>query len=129
MEKGQKVKRLGKIWGYVPQTYSREQYEVACLGEGVTPMSDTEIKKSSYGIIYGDADMQPAEIAIGFALARPRLRAIEAEAKEARAALIKETQAEELMIKAGCGHMVRRSQLMAASLGTCCPDCYDKMSD
>lgn len=33
------------------------------------------------------------------------------------------------MVRAGCGHMVSSSQLMYASRGTCCPDCYDSMSD
>lgn len=33
------------------------------------------------------------------------------------------------LVKAGCGHMVSKSEQMSASLGTSCPDCYDKMSD
>lgn len=32
------------------------------------------------------------------------------------------------LIKCSCGHSVPQSQVMNASLGTSCPDCYDKMS-
>ena len=28
-----------------------------------------------------------------------------------------------------CGHRVPAAQVMSASLGTACPDCYDRMSD
>ena len=34
-----------------------------------------------------------------------------------------------VMTRAGCGCVVPRRQLMSASLGTSCPDCYDRMSD
>jgi predicted Zn-ribbon and HTH transcriptional regulator len=33
------------------------------------------------------------------------------------------------MVKCDCGHTVERSQVMSASLGTSCPDCYDEMSN
>lgn len=29
----------------------------------------------------------------------------------------------------GCGAIVGRAMLMSASLGTACPDCYDRLSD
>jgi hypothetical protein len=32
-------------------------------------------------------------------------------------------------VKCDCGHSVPASQVMSASLGTACPDCYDRMSD
>lgn len=32
------------------------------------------------------------------------------------------------MVDCRCGHRVRRSQVMSASRGTACPDCYDRMS-
>ena len=32
------------------------------------------------------------------------------------------------MILCDCGHEVRAGQVMSASLGTSCPDCYDDMS-
>lgn len=32
------------------------------------------------------------------------------------------------LVRCSCGHSVPRSQVMSASLGTSCPDCYDDMS-
>ena len=32
------------------------------------------------------------------------------------------------LVKCDCGHSVPQTQVMTASLGTSCPDCYDKMS-
>ena len=33
------------------------------------------------------------------------------------------------LVKCVCGHRVPRSLVMNASMGTSCPDCYDRMSD
>lgn len=33
------------------------------------------------------------------------------------------------MITCNCGHTVHETAVMSASLGTSCPDCYDRMSD
>lgn len=33
------------------------------------------------------------------------------------------------MVMASCGHTVSRTILMSASMGTTCPDCYDRMSE
>jgi hypothetical protein len=33
------------------------------------------------------------------------------------------------MVMCDCGHEVPASQAMSASMGTSCPDCYDRMSD
>lgn len=33
------------------------------------------------------------------------------------------------MVRCDCGHMCPRNLVMSASLGTCCPGCYDRMSD
>jgi hypothetical protein len=33
------------------------------------------------------------------------------------------------MVQCDCGHTVAVGQRMMASLGTSCPDCYDRMSD
>ena len=32
------------------------------------------------------------------------------------------------MFKCACGHTIPRMSVMSASLGTSCPDCYDRMS-
>jgi hypothetical protein len=33
------------------------------------------------------------------------------------------------MVRCSCGHTVPSSSVMSASLGSSCPDCYDRMSD
>jgi len=33
------------------------------------------------------------------------------------------------MISCDCGHKISQNLVMSASLGTSCPDCYDRMSD
>lgn len=33
------------------------------------------------------------------------------------------------LVKCSCGHSVPRTQVMSASLGTSCPECYDRMSN
>ena len=33
------------------------------------------------------------------------------------------------MVKCSCGHTVPSHSVMSASLGSSCPDCYDRMSD
>jgi hypothetical protein len=37
-------------------------------------------------------------------------------------------KAPEKLVKCSCGHSVPRAQVMSASLGSSCPDCYDRMS-
>lgn len=34
----------------------------------------------------------------------------------------------DVMVKCACGHTVLKNIVMNASLGTCCPECYDRMS-
>jgi len=36
---------------------------------------------------------------------------------------------ENAMVLCACGHTVPRSEVMMASMGSSCPDCYDRMSD
>ena len=33
------------------------------------------------------------------------------------------------LVQCACGHRVPRSQVMSSSMGTSCPDCYDRMSE
>ena len=33
------------------------------------------------------------------------------------------------LVKCSCGHTVPKNQVMSASLGSSCPNCYDRMSD
>lgn len=34
-----------------------------------------------------------------------------------------------LLVQCDCGHWLKRESVMHASLGTACPDCYDRLSD
>lgn len=40
---------------------------------------------------------------------------------------ILKNQPAQKLVKCSCGHAVPQSQVMMASLGTSCPDCYDEM--
>lgn len=31
--------------------------------------------------------------------------------------------------KCSCGHTIQKSLVMSSSMGSCCPDCYDRMSE
>jgi hypothetical protein len=33
------------------------------------------------------------------------------------------------MVMCNCGHRIEKNMVMSASMGTSCPDCYDRMSD
>jgi hypothetical protein len=64
----------------------------------------------------GEVELAEADVA--------RVEALLAEAKAKREAKLAQVE----MVKCSCGHTVPRSQVMSASLGTSCPDCYDRMS-
>ena len=38
-------------------------------------------------------------------------------------------QTQPIMIRCDCGHTISKNLVMSASLGTSCPDCYDRMDD
>jgi hypothetical protein len=37
-------------------------------------------------------------------------------------------RAQTALVRCSCGHSVERALVMSASLGSCCPDCYDRLS-
>ena len=51
------------------------------------------------------------------------------ESNERRETRRAKQQESDPMMRCDCGHTVRRSWVMNASLGTSCVDCYDRMSD
>jgi hypothetical protein len=53
---------------------------------------------------------------------------IAADARKLEAALVT-AQPRSETVKWGCGHSVAAKLVMSASKGTCCPNCYDRMSD
>jgi len=56
---------------------------------------------------------------------RELIKAIEGKKEEKADVVVKEVEVEVLC---SCGHMVPKSLVMTASFGTCCPECYDRMS-
>ena len=46
-----------------------------------------------------------------------------------KSAAIREAQKQVKMVMCDCGHRVPQNSVMQASMGTSCPDCYDRMSN
>jgi len=107
-----------------PWDLSRSEYEAACALVGVEALSDADC--TSYGVRHGEFSVSEYAVAVcvQMALSSRRGRAVEAE----QAARPKTQPREVGMVLCDCGHRVPRGQRMVASLGTCCPDCYDRMS-
>jgi hypothetical protein len=51
------------------------------------------------------------------------------EANEVMDARIEACRARIPMVKCSCGHTIPKDQVMSASMGSSCPDCYDRMSN
>ena len=110
------------------QAQTREGYEQVCAECGVTPQPDAEILRRAYALHYAEYRRETwqamrREDRVLFKLGRVRLLCAEAELKRARSrpASVRE-------IRANCGHLIPANLLMNASMGTACPDCYDRMS-
>lgn len=50
-------------------------------------------------------------------------------AKTANPSPKKTDASQPVMLKCSCGHTIAKHLVMSASMGTSCPDCYDRMSD
>ena len=61
---------------------------------------------------------------------REELKALISKAKAAKAEEVVEAEAVEAEeeVLCSCGHSVPKSMVMSSSSGTCCPECYDRMS-
>lgn len=106
----------------------RETYERLCQATGVDAIPDGEIS-DNYGIRYGDFSMShySEETRDRMHLARRRQSALEDEAKARRAQ--QPATSAPIISCPNCGRETYRSNLMNASLGTACPECYDDLSD
>jgi len=114
---------------------SREEYVAACAKFGVRARSDAEC--DSYGVRYGEfgpyhagyrMEAYTPEFCVEMALARRRLNGIEAERKAQPRAKRQPDYPEGRRLDCGC-IVFFKSEVMRASLGTSCADCYDRMSD
>ena len=75
---------------------------------------------NSYAIKYYDYSFAEA----------PAFKALQAEEalRVSEAAVAKTVAVQVSMVKCSCGHTVSSTMVMSASMGTACPDCYDRMS-
>lgn len=112
----------------------RETYEKLGSELHINTMSDADV--DSYGVRYGEFRLDVPGVRSGTPLARMleidlahlRMRGIDQEraAQPKPAPKLDYPQGRKL----DCGHTVyHQSEVMSASLGTSCPDCYDRMSD
>lgn len=108
--------------------WDRGTYEAACTTAAIVPQTDVEIVERGCALRYAEYDRptwrqtmtRPQRV--GHLLAACRLSGIDSERKPQAAAPVE-------MVKCNCGHSVPRVQVMNASTGTSCPDCYDRMSE
>lgn len=102
---------------------TREGYEATCRELGITPMSDAELYRISYALKYGDFS------GVADQLSRPVHCAwLDELERQRQAAAFAKITVPPANVVADCGHICAETVLMHASLGTSCPDCYDRMS-
>ena len=103
----------------------RAEYETACTAKGIQAVSDAAWERWDYYAAGGskeDRELHWTRQQSFFGEQH------ESEAKAETKVEPKAVVAEE-MVKCSCGCTVARSEVMYASMGTSCPDCYDSMSD
>ena len=113
------------VMATVPDQLSDEAYRQVCNENGLAVM---DMVKSAYGIKY--AEITPkhgATMMIQYAVALRRLNTIESEPKAAPATRPDDYPAGR---KLDCGCTVySQNEVMTASFGSSCSECYDRMSN
>ena len=113
----------------IPAKLTREMYETLCNEQNVQMRSDAEIIAREYGLVNAEFSRSDwmamsREKRVAWQIEPRRLAGIKAERKSGggqRAAVE--------MVHCDCGHDVPKNQVMRASCGTACADCYDRMSE
>lgn len=107
---------------------SADVYATLCATHGV---QSHESDLNSYAIQFGEFDAvgHGVKTMIEMRLARTRRTTRINEVKQARAAQPKRPAPVVEMVTCDCGCEIDKRLVMRASLGTSCPDCYDRMSD
>lgn len=121
----------------LPPIDSREIYEAECARVGVKPLTDDEIKALSYGMEYGNYNMNHylEEYTYDhrrYTLAQRYYRSVLRQsvlAEEERERAQISWRPEEMIECPGCRRLTAKRMLMAASFGLVCADCYDTYSD
>lgn len=116
------IAHIEKLVSLPESVLSRKEYIEACELFNVDIECDEHINSNerAYSNRFGDFDFfQISEI-----LRQMRYRSIQEDKKPAPIEL-----EDKIIVIADCGHKCNKTAIMFASLGTACPDCYDKMSD
>ena len=110
----------------------RVSYIKNCEKNRVTPLSDEEIKQNSYSWEYGDwtgyTETEIIERQTHTSYYHSQEHAWKPFAQKMQEIRDEEYEEPEL-VTCMCGHSVEKILVMNASLGTTCPECYDKWSD
>ena len=119
----------------LPVQLTREAYEQYAHDLKIEIMSDQEIKKGRYALHYGEygpysggyrMEKCTPDYCLKIGLARKRLVEMEATAEQPEQRDPDYPDGKKL----DCGHIIYYSvDVMMASFGTSCADCYDRMSD
>jgi hypothetical protein len=109
----------------------RETYERLCAERGVATRSDQDIERN-YGIRYGDFAINPVasrgdtlNTCVGMRLHYLRMKALDD--VKAKSIPRQPDYPDGRVLDCGCT-IFFKSEVMNASLGTSCSDCYDRMS-
>ena len=112
---------------------NRAEYETTCAQNNVEPMEDGAL--DTYGMENGDFGMshyhtvrENRQTGIANTIHQLRYRAIRDELKLRKQQAVKPAPPVK-MVKCSCGHTVPSGSAMSASMGSSCPECYDRMSD
>lgn len=114
----------------IPAAISRDEYETLCRQNGITPRDDkwcAMVAKDS-----NPFDLQYYSVEQYASVLESGKHSVLCNRRYAHIRANRETQPRPLatvtMVMCDCGHSVPAGQRMSASLGTACPDCYDRMS-
>jgi len=124
------ISHMEKFSSIPDEIETREKYEKICSEFGVVPENDESL--DSYAMRYGDFNMmhyhtEPENRASGIAgtISQRYAKHI----KKTISPIAIHTQPEPEMVNCSCGCTIEKSLVMSASMGSSCPDCYDRMSE
>lgn len=89
----------------------------------IAAQNDADLMRSAYSVEFGDQIIISKKTSAARTAILDRITAIRAAQAKPRASA-KQVQ----FILASCGHSVHPTQVMSASMGMTCPDCYDRLS-
>jgi len=117
------------IRDYIPQTGSREDYEMAIRSVDLEPKSDKDV--CDYGMHYGEFYKRGTEKQyVHQAISAPRRKQLEKEKSERMQVLIAEQEKHwEYVTCPKCHQETPKSRMMMGNLSSLCPDCFADQDD